>query len=95
MRSGPFDVHQSHAQGAGAYVGQVVKALVPPDDDRPPSVARRLSVLSFVFVPWLLLYEWVVYLGPSRHAFETYLPGEIGWPIWQWTEVFYISPTSW
>jgi membrane-associated phospholipid phosphatase len=23
---------------------------------------------------------------------ETYLPGELRWPIWQWMEVFYVTP---
>jgi len=62
------------------------------NDPRPPTIGLRLAVLPFLFVPWLLLYEWVVYLGPLRGSFETYLPGELHWPIWQWTELLYLSP---
>jgi membrane-associated phospholipid phosphatase len=45
-----------------------------------------------LFIPWLILYEYVVYRGPQPGAFSTYLPGELHWPIWQWTEVLYLSP---
>ena len=39
-----------------------------------------------------ILYESVVNLGPPPGAFQTYLPGELHWPIWQWTELLYVSP---
>jgi membrane-associated phospholipid phosphatase len=49
-------------------------------------------VFIVLFIPWLVLYESVVYLGPAPGAFQTYLPGEVHWPIWQWMEVLYVSP---
>jgi len=49
-------------------------------------------VFVLVFIPWLVIYEWVVYRGPLPGAFQTYLPGELKWPIWSWMEIFYVSP---
>ena len=67
--------------------------VLSPDDDRAaPSVWARLVIFPLVFIPWLVCYEFVVYRGPAPHAFSTYLPGELAWPIWQWTEVLYVSP---
>jgi membrane-associated phospholipid phosphatase len=63
------------------------------DPDRaPPSLVARLIVFPLLFIPWLILYEWVVYRGPAANSFQTYLPGEWNWPIWQWTELLYVSP---
>lgn len=66
--------------------------LSPDDDLSAPSFWARLAVFPLVFVPWLVCYEFVVHLGPPPHAFATYLPGEVAWPIWQWTELLYVSP---
>jgi membrane-associated phospholipid phosphatase len=63
-----------------------------PNDDRPPILFDRLMVFIVLFIPWLLLYETAVYLGPPPGAFQTYLPGEVHWPIWQWMEALYVSP---
>src|SRR6476619_8604127 len=65
---------------------------IVPDDDRPPTLAARLAVFPLLFIPWLILYESVDNLGPPPEAFQTYLPGELHWPIWQWTELLYVSP---
>src|SRR5437762_13200177 len=53
-------------------------SCIAPDDNRPPKIKYRLLVLPLVFIPWLLLYEFVVYRGPASSAFTTYLPGEWG-----------------
>jgi membrane-associated phospholipid phosphatase len=66
--------------------------LIPPANDASPTLWRRFSFFPFVFIPWLILYEFVVHLGPQPGSFETYLPGEVNWPIWQWTEILYVSP---
>lgn len=67
-----------------------VRALDP--GDAPPSWLARLIVFPVLFIPWLVVYEWVVYRGPAAGAFQTYLPGEWHWPVWQWMEVLYVSP---
>jgi membrane-associated phospholipid phosphatase len=61
-------------------------------DNAPPSWLARLIVFPLLFIPWLILYEWIVYRGPAAGSFETYMPGERRWPIWQWTELLYVSP---
>jgi membrane-associated phospholipid phosphatase len=66
--------------------------FVVPAADRPPTLAARLAVFPLLFVPWLILYESVVKLGAPPGSFQTYLPGELHWPIWQWTELLYVSP---
>jgi membrane-associated phospholipid phosphatase len=63
-----------------------------PDDQRRPTPVSRLAVFPLLFVPWLILYESVVNLGPPPGAFQTFLPGELHWPIWQWMELLYVSP---
>jgi membrane-associated phospholipid phosphatase len=83
---------EARCSASGDSLLGLFPSRVLPDNELPPTAKRRMLVFLFVFIPWLLMYEWVVYLGPSRHAFETYLPGEVQWPIWQWMEVFYISP---
>src|SRR6476619_3608570 len=45
---------------------------IVPDDDRPPTLAARLAVFPLLFIPWLILYESVVNLGPPPGAFQTY-----------------------
>src|SRR3954465_6185979 len=65
---------------------------LPPDDDAAPNVWHRLLVFPLLFVPWLVMYEWVVYRGPAAGALQSYLPGELNWPILQWAEVPYFSP---
>lgn len=81
------------AQRLGRRAGSnLASALVAPDDDRSPALVHRLVVFPLLFIPWLVLYESVVYRGPAPGAFETYLPGEIRWPIWQWMELLYVSP---
>lgn len=77
------------AVGARRRVSEI---LLPPEDDRSPSFWRRFSFFPLVFIPWLILYESIVHLGPQPGSFETYLPGEVNWPIWQWTEILYVSP---
>ena len=64
---------------------------IAPNNDAPPTFWARFLPFPLVFIPWLLLYEWVVYRGVQPGAFETFLPGEINWPIWPWMEVLYVS----
>ncbi len=72
-------------------------ALVPPILSLPratgdaPSAAERVAVYLWVFLPWLLVYYGVQSFGRPRDAFGTQLWFERGWPVLQWTEVFYVS----
>ena len=53
----------------------VGKSLVslPPATATPAPVAQQLRVAAVVFGPWLLLYETVIFLGPSRSPVSTFL----------------------
>jgi membrane-associated phospholipid phosphatase len=94
------EMEQARANGAGGSTANVRPAqrwdpwarVLGPDDDSTPTIAQRVIVFPLLFIPWLVLYEWVVYRGPSPGAFQTYLPGEINWPIWPWMELLYASP---
>jgi hypothetical protein len=48
-----------------------------------------LAVACIVFVPWLLLYYWLIFLGDSPRFVTLALPGEEQWPVLPWTECFY------
>ena len=63
---------------------------LPPSTATFAPVAQRLRVASIVFGPWLLLYEAVIFLGPSRQPVSTFVGFEQAWPVWQWSEVLYL-----
>lgn len=67
------------------------KIALPTDRDERPTGWERASVYILVLVPWLLLYETVVFLGARDDALQTFLPWEREWPIWPWTEAIYAS----
>ena len=72
-------------------------AMVPPILSLPratsdaPSAAERVAVFLWVFLPWLIVYYGFQSFGRPRDAFGTQLSFEQGWPVLQWTELFYIS----
>jgi protein-S-isoprenylcysteine O-methyltransferase Ste14 len=57
----------------------------------PPTVAHRIAVFLWIFLPWLVAYYAVQALGRPPDAFGTALPFERHWPVLQWTELFYAS----
>ena len=72
-------------------------ALAPPllslprGDGATPAPGHRAAVFLWVMLPWLVGYYALQSLGRSRDAFGTALPFERDWPVWQWTEVLYVS----
>lgn len=72
-------------------------ALAPPMLSLPrahggaPAATERVAVFLWVFLPWLVVYYAVQGLGRPLDAFGTQLPFERGWPVLQWTELFYAS----
>ena len=63
---------------------------LPPATPTFAPLAQRLRVAAVVFVPWLLLYETVIFLGPSRAPVSTFFGFEQAWPVWQWSEGLYL-----
>jgi protein-S-isoprenylcysteine O-methyltransferase Ste14 len=64
---------------------------LPDGETAPPSRPQRAAVYLWVLLPWLVSYFAVQGLGRPADAFETALPFERGWPVWQWTEALYAS----
>ena len=45
----------------------------------------------WILIPWLLTWCAAQIIGRAPDAFETVLPFERPWPVWQWTEALYVS----
>lgn len=64
---------------------------LPCEGTAAPTVADRVSTVGLVLLPWLLLYEAVLALGLPPDAVSAYARFELGWPVWEWTEILYAS----
>jgi membrane-associated phospholipid phosphatase/protein-S-isoprenylcysteine O-methyltransferase Ste14 len=64
---------------------------IPADETTPPAFTDRLSVYVLVLAPWLILYEAVRFIGIPSDAIVAFFPFEESWPVYEWTEVFYVS----
>jgi protein-S-isoprenylcysteine O-methyltransferase Ste14 len=64
---------------------------IPRGDDAPPSAIHRLAVFVWILIPWMLVWFAAQIVGRAPDAFETALPFERRWAVWQWTELLYVS----
>jgi protein-S-isoprenylcysteine O-methyltransferase Ste14 len=64
---------------------------LPRDENSSPSFADRVSVYVLVIIPWFVLYEAVRIIGVPGDAVSAYLPFENHLPVYQWTELIYMS----
>lgn len=64
---------------------------LPRDENSPPNFADRVSIYVLVVIPWFVLYEAVRIIGVPRDAVAPYLPFENHLPVYQWTELIYIT----
>lgn len=74
--------------------GAVVTAprlQLPGAEDPAPTPGQRAAAYLYVIAPWLALYEAILALGPASDARSAYLPFELSWPVWPWTEIIYAS----
>jgi membrane-associated phospholipid phosphatase len=73
--------------------GNVASAFLhlPADENAPADWSDRVSVVVLVLLAWLVLYEAVMALGIPRDAVSLATPWEKSWPVWEWTELFYIG----
>lgn len=62
---------------------------LPPAKDEAPTVSERISAYILTFLPWILVYEAVIFLGPMSDAFDTYFTFERSIPVIEWTEIIY------
>lgn len=65
--------------------------VLPADRDEAPSGRDRLAVYVLVFLPWLVLYQAVEFLGSPPDAVSAYLAWERRIPIVPWTESIYAT----
>jgi len=85
--------HERHdlVRRFGTEARQPPLLSLPGGGTEPPSWPQRIAVYVWVFTPWLVAYFGVQALGRPADAFETALPFERDWPVWQWTEAPYAS----
>ena len=63
---------------------------LPPATAEVASPGERGRAALVALLPWLLLYEAVIFLGLSRQPVSTFLGFERAWPVWQWSEAVYL-----
>lgn len=64
---------------------------LPPATADVPTVWHRVAIYLLVFLPWLVLYEAVEYLGVPIDARSAYLSWEADLPVVSWTEAVYFA----
>ena len=64
---------------------------LPWASDEPLSKWERAAVYVKVFLPWLILFEAVEYLGVPPDARSAYFEWDRALPVIPWTEAFYVS----
>jgi len=74
-----------------ARFGSIPQRLLPEAGTSAPSGADRLAVYLFVLLPWLVLYEAVIAMGPPRGTVSTVLPFEQRLPVLEWSEIIYAT----
>jgi membrane-associated phospholipid phosphatase len=79
------DVERRFESTARAY------RWLPLDSNSSPAGMARIRCYLFLLLPWVFLYEVIVWSGQPKDAFTLPLPGEASWPILAWTEPVYMS----
>ncbi|CAF4179190.1 unnamed protein product [Adineta steineri] len=52
--------------------------------------ADIISIYCLVFLPWLIFYEILLFIGPPSYSVSTYFEFENNIPVIEWTELFYL-----
>ncbi|MBX3355819.1 MAG: phosphatase PAP2 family protein [Phycisphaeraceae bacterium] len=63
---------------------------LPPDSAGPPRPRHRAAVFFRLYLPWLVLYEWIGHL-PVPDGIDVRLGPERHWPVFEWAEWPYAS----
>ncbi len=64
---------------------------LPGETDVPPSACGRAAVYLQVFLPWLVLFEAIEYLGVPADARSMYFSWDASLPVIPWTEAIYAA----
>ena len=62
---------------------------LPPATQEVPRIRDRVNVYLLAMVPWLIVYELVIFAGVPKGAISTLLSFESQIPVLEWTELFY------
>ena len=64
---------------------------LPRGTDDAPAIVQRAAVVVWVLIPWLGTWFAAQAIGRAPDVFETALSFERTWPVWQWTELLYVT----
>lgn len=64
---------------------------IPEDIDNQCEWKDIISIYCLVLIPWLILYQTIIFIGIPHYSISTYLYFESKIPVIEWTELFYIS----
>ena len=64
---------------------------LPPAHDGPPPGMARIRCYLFLLVPWVAIYEILVWSGMPKDSLTLALPFEHSIPVLAWTEPVYMS----
>jgi protein-S-isoprenylcysteine O-methyltransferase Ste14/membrane-associated phospholipid phosphatase len=84
------------------FENEQIRKVFGPQDYRPflslpektneeLTISERISAYVLVFLPWFLVYEVFIFLGPPFDAIYTNFTFEGSFPVIEFTTVFYIS----
>ncbi|MFI5205296.1 MAG: methyltransferase family protein, partial [Flavobacteriales bacterium] len=59
------------------------------NNNLPPTYWSRLSAYALMLIPWVFLYEMVIFIGEPTRPISTYLEFEKNIPVFQFSEIFY------
>lgn len=60
-----------------------------PDSQETASMWNKAGAFCSVFIPWLILYQCIIYLGARPGFIDTMLPFEKRWPVIEIAEIPY------
>ena len=68
---------------------------LPQDGSRLTNRVDGLAAFVLAYLPWAIAYAACGALGAGARPIDTMLPFEQGWPVWEWTAVFYFWAYPW
>lgn len=63
---------------------------IPENSEIPCQFKDIISVYCLVLIPWLILYQLIIFIGVPQYSISTYLSFEHSIPVIEWTEIFYL-----
>ena len=63
---------------------------LPVADNVSPTIKEKISAYLLVFIPWVIVYETFIFAGVPKDAISTNLFFEKNFPVWEFSEIFYL-----